>query len=381
MQNPSKNTRGGRAQAQGRFPHRRGMAWRLVGCLIAFAATSGCLKLDDSPTPRASRDGELFGPPGEREHDFGLVIAKPGLQLTHTFPLRNTTERPLRLLRVINRKPCCGEVRFTPTTLLAGQMTCLDVTLKVGESTEPLSHLAVVETDDPEFPSRQFFTFARPHPRFTLEPQKDNATLVRAGTTSTAHYTAMAFATPGDRPPSLDDAVILSNAPAQWIGSPKVREVDGGLIASSRPLSLSLIGDGTPGERVTSVEIARHGERLFALRAGWKVDAAIKSAPGALVIGIDSEPSQSTISLRSEDGKAFRITGIRSDLACVVAWPRESGARPIQSVAVQIEPAKRDSTRVGKLTIRTDHPFQPDLNVPVYVTGKAQGTSDHREAP
>lgn len=103
----------------------------------------------------------------------------------------------------INHKPCCGEVRFEPAALEPGQKTRLDITIRVGESTEPLSHLAVVETDHPDYPERSFFSYVRPHPRFRLQADEQHGSMsVSPKSSVRAGFVAFTYGTEAEAPVS-----------------------------------------------------------------------------------------------------------------------------------------------------------------------------------
>jgi len=324
----------------------------------------------------------LFGPQSDRRHDFGLVIGKPGLKLKHTFFLTNTMDRPVRLLRAINFKTCCGEVGFEPATLEPGQRSRLEITLKVGESTEPLSHLTVVETDHPEFAERRFFSFARPHPRFRLEPVEPQGTRsVRPKSSLRAGFVAFAYGTPSDGPPPLDRARIASDAHTEWMGPPRGRLLENGLIEQSRPLSATLVGEGEPGDRITAVEVWHQDERLGGVKVPWEVVAGIKAVPSALLVRSGPDTQKMPISLRSQDGQAFDVLKVTSSLPGIHGATIEKGAKPVHNVQVAIEPGPGNIRHWGQVTIKTNHPVQPVVKVAVFIAGPPADATTSLEAP
>jgi hypothetical protein len=275
----------------------------LIASSLALAQVSGGCSPPSSgfATARAHSQAELFGPQSDRRHDFGTILARPGRAVTHSFLLINNTGRQLRLVRAVNRKPCCGEVRFDPKTLAPGEQTTLTVTLRIGDSAEPLSHLAVVETDDPVFPTRDYFTFARPQPRFRLEPADSNGVLsVRPSSTVRAAFTAFSFGTVSEPPTPLGDSTIESALKVEWAAGPRNSSLSNGLSAQSRQFSLILRGDGEPGERSSTVTV-RHGDDVLgSTTLRWEVAQAVKAVPGALVLSARDGDVQHVVSLRSD---------------------------------------------------------------------------------
>src|SRR5579883_974602 len=99
-----------------------------LGCLCIVAGCS-----DSNPGTSASRERltptvataipeAAFGGKEARTFDFGHVIGGPGRTLIHHYQITNMAGRPVRLLRAINSKPCCGEIeRFEAATLQPSQ--------------------------------------------------------------------------------------------------------------------------------------------------------------------------------------------------------------------------------------------------------------------
>ncbi len=267
-----------------------------------------------------------------------------------------------------------------PTTLHPGQRVGLEVTLKVGESTEPLSHLAVVETDDPEYPTREFFTFAKPHPRFRLEPKGAQSIVLAPSATFAASLIAFSYGMASESPPSLDEAVLASDAGPEWVGPSRERVLDDGLIERSRPLTVQLVGKGDPGERLTRIHVSLRGETLGMAALHWEVTPGIKAAPRALLVNSASAVTLQTITLRAQDDQGFEVVELSSDLPGIRNETMDPGLRTVHVVRVAIEPGRENVRRWGKLTIKTTHPTQRIIKIPVFVTGPSPVSVIKREA-
>jgi hypothetical protein len=153
------------------------------------------------------------------------------------------------------------------------------------------------------------------------------------------------------------------------------------LIERSRALAVTLAAKGDPGERISSVQVSRRGEILGAVRLRWEVTAGIKAAPSALLVSSGSSATQKTISLRSQDGKAFEVLDVSSDLPGIRKETSDRGAKVAHVVRIAIEPGRENVRRWGQLTIRTTHPTQPIVKVAVFLAGPSLGAETPREAP
>jgi hypothetical protein len=312
----------------------------------------------------------LFGGQAERQHDFGLVIGSAELKLSHSFNLTNTTGRSVRLLRAVNHKPCCGDVRFQPTTLSPGQEAKLEVTIRIGESTEPFSHLTVLETDHPSFPRREFYVFARPHPHFRLDPDDNNKALaVTPKSSIVASFIAFAYGTQSQPPISLGEATVASDSKATWCGPSRDRVMENGLIERSRPISLSLRGDGDPGDRISTINVTHGSETLGASNFRWEVVPGIKASPSTLLLTHGSDSRRRIIWLRSQDGRPFQVVDVSSSVPGIRGTITEKGAKLVHNLGVTIGLEPGNSTRWGQLTIKTSHPSQPIVKMTVFIAG------------
>ncbi len=94
----------------------------------------------------------------------------------------------------------------------------------------------------------------------------------------------------------------------------------------------------------------------------WQVDPDITVQPRTLVLKKDEPSRSATIVLRS-DARAFRVLSVEpaTDLASARF---DTAAGQVHPVSVLIE-RSRARSRDFTLTIRTDHPDQPEIKVPV----------------
>jgi hypothetical protein len=260
----------------------------------SFAVISGCGHVDSSlsAVKQAHHGGELFGGQLERQFDFGMVLGEADRELSHTYTLTNTLDRPVKVLRSINGKPCCGEVEpIRPTTLLPGQSTTLTVTIYVGGATiGPVQHRAILETDHPEVPTQEFWTLATIRPRIRIEAAQQTIASLAPNSTTRLTFEAFAYGTSTDPPASLDDAQVRSSLEVDWSGPARERVIEGGLIERSRPFVVTLEADAEPGYRAGEFRLVDGGTTLLSYPLRWKVAPAVETTPAGVVVPTPPSP-------------------------------------------------------------------------------------------
>ncbi len=93
-------------------------------------------------------DDGLLGE-GSRSYHFGTVVNGPGKALVHHYRLTNHDTKDVKVVDVVNHKPCCGVVRIGKMVLHPGEETDVEVKLVVGEKYGDVVHEAEVVTDPP----------------------------------------------------------------------------------------------------------------------------------------------------------------------------------------------------------------------------------------
>jgi hypothetical protein len=321
-----------------------------------------------------------FGTESDRRHDFGPILGGRTTALDHVYLLTNRSNRPVRLVRALNLKSCCGDVELQPALLAPGERAELRVTLRIGDSIGPVTHRAAVETDLPEAQVVEFWTSAVVYPEARIEQRGEGAPAVSPGATSRREFVAITYGTP-DRPAvPLDDPALAGSLPVAWIG-PIVEDArEGGLIERSRPFAATRALPNDPGVHVDEVRLVRDGVPVAVLPIRWDVVSVLTATPGALVRGPTDAETQSIL-LRARDNRAFRVLGGESSLAgvCAAADKDEPAASQAIRVSFSNEPASEG--RSGQLHIRTDHPKQPVVTVPLYIAENAVQAREAREGP
>lgn len=301
----------------------------------------------------------------DREHDFGPVIASPGRKVEHLYRLTNPTHRDVKILNVINRKPCCGTVRAEAAVLRPGDTTDVAVTLLVGDRFGDVAHMVEVVTDAPEQPSRVLRTMARAIPPFRIEEDSafDRMTLVGTKKPRQAAYRVFAAGTMAEPPNGLDRLVLRSTIRVEWAGSKEPSASDDGLQVESRRFIAWLDPAGPLGERRAEF-LLMEGERAHGRHVvTWEIAPRMTASPK--VIAIRSNQRDYRIVIRAQDRKPFRVKRIESKETGIRGRVADASAGIAHTVHVEgVQPLKE---RRGAITVLTDHPIQERVDLPFVI--------------
>lgn len=342
------------------------LAISVAGC--DQAPKPGIPNVAHSPVPKDVRVPIPYGDSAARTHDFGSIPGSAGLRLTHRYPMTNGSDRAVKLLRAVNGKPCCGDIAFEPVTLEPGDTAWLEVTLRVGEGDQPLSHLASVTTDHPEAQVLEFRTCAQPRPRFVIERADKSIPSVNLGESKEISLVARSFGVK-DRPPvDLDRLKFESDITVEWDGLSSETKTPEGSVERTPKARAILKAAGTPGQRITTVGIRHDDETIPVPPLTWQVEPVHVFEPKALFLPVSKSPFEKSITVSASDGKPFLVQNIASDLPSLKMQAERSEMSPAQSIRVSFDPKAIVKARTGTITVTTTHPSQPVATIGVFLT-------------
>lgn len=338
---------------------------------VGLTLVIGC-GIDTSPPPYpgpdvtptlVTVDDAPFGDASDRRHDFGAIVGRPGLALDHTYTLVNTSDEPVEILRAVNLKSCCGTIQLDARTIEPGQAATLVVTIRVGEAIGPISHHAIVETDQPGAERLDFVTTVTAYPRVRIEEAGGAAPSPLPNQEVHRDFVAYAYGIADEPPLPLDETAIESVLGASWLEAAAERSIGGGIIERSRRLSLLLPAEGRVGWR--SEEFALKNGEAVVLRhvLTWEVVPHIAAVPKLAVFPRGTR--ERDIRLHARDETPFQVSRIELDAPGMRAAARGSGPAPLQIVQVQHDGHPEDAGRPLIMNIVTDHPEQANVEVPI----------------
>lgn len=317
--------------------------------------------------------------PAATRHDFGLILAGTEVTRSHTFRVVNTSNRPVPIRGVANRKPCCGDVApVAATTLEPGRALEVPVTLKLGLGSGKVVHVATVEVagGDEEI---NLSTEATTQARATVDEVPPGAGTVEIGRSGRVEYLIRSFGVEGDPPRALDESAIRCELPTAWAG-PATTDADRGdhLIATHRLLAVTLPASREHGRRSALLEVCGDDGAVIGRRqVAWEVPAALTASPAGLVLAAGAGRDLKVV-VRCRDDRAFRITEATTSVAGLVV-AIDDGARATHTLRGSYTPPSHPGPKAGEVIVRTDHPAQSVVKVAVYVAGS--GTDPVAPAP
>ena len=330
---------------------------------ICFLCCLGCEKpslINDNKY--IEQNSDLLGLTRDRKFDFGKCLISPQLNLLHQYSVCNNSNQPINLLRALNQKPCCGDIKFDPIILQPGESHYLTVILKHNQSSHPLSHLAVIETDHPQLQFVEFYTYADPQPMFILERMDDSITNVKIGESKRVPLNFHCYGDSKNKPFDLDRIRIETDLGFEWLGPITQISSRDGFLETIRKGELVFIGQGSSGSRISAVQVKDNDNLLYNENFAWKVDQILKVNPQVLMISGKEATKEYVIVVNSLDGKAFKVLEIIPDLPDLKVSKLVQTDPSSYSFVVHFD-QKPSSTRSGVIKLMTTHPHQASLAV------------------
>ncbi len=302
-----------------------------------------------------------------RTYNFGKLIGQAGTTREHIYRLENHSSRTVRIVEVVNLKPCCGSVSVSANALAPNGSAEVRVTLRPHVPFGRVTHEAVVQTDPPAPEELRLVSQAEVYPPLRIEEPADGERAPLLSSTSPRKYlfTAFAYGTALDAPLDLNSLELRSTLKGEWCGPKSSESTDGELREDSRSFFVWLDAAGEPGARRGEVCLLRGGEVALRHELFWEVLARITTSPSVAVV--DPAGGECRIEVRSHDHTAFRVVNASCDVPGVRARPFEPGAGLARSVRIESRPHSREAK--GTLTLETDHPVQSKIRVPVVLLG------------
>lgn len=331
-----------------------------------LAIVAGCDRPKSSPAtplPLTKLDHSLINE-RDRTHDFGVVVGSASRVLTYRYPLRNDSGQAVVLREVINRIPCCGTVQVGATRLEPGQATEAEVQFRVAGKFGLSAHEAEIVIDPPGDGPIVLRTMADVVPPIRFEERPDLPSS-KPGFRS-ATYEVIAAGDQTDPFPSLNQVVIEAQSPTRWAGPVIVDDGEGPIRRQHRSIVVDLDQRGEPGTHSDAIRL-KLAKQLIATRPlTWEVTRPIEVVPK--VIALTPTKRSSTIVIQSRDGKPFRIVTASADVAGIKVRPSDDAvAAATQTIGVQWSDNAKASDPKGVLQIRTDHPDQMAVSIPIVI--------------
>ncbi len=205
------------------FHRHRSSLSLLVIVVVGCADSDQKSAVTASPTASES-DVQLIGEE-LRSHSFGAVVSKSNLKLKHSYPLANISGHDVKVIQLVNRKPCCAEVHIGKTILHPGDTTELEVTLSIRQEFGEILHETVVLTEPAQPEELILRTMARAYPPMRIEEvtSATGTVLLSSDKPKVAEFRVVAYGSPTEG--LVDLHRIELRRPLRLLGSHPRRRV------------------------------------------------------------------------------------------------------------------------------------------------------------
>ena len=338
--------------------------------LIAMLGIGGC-RAEERPRPQPSmqpRAAVSLIDEKMRIHDFGAVVAKPGLVFVHHYKLVNRTPNVVTISNIINEKPCCGSISYTKSWLKPGEEETVEVTLKVGSKIGEINHEAVIITEPRS--SRPIFLSTRvtSYPPIRVEeatPTNTRSLLTTQGSLE-AEYRVVVNGTQEAEMIDLDRLKLTSELNTYWKYRKEIHNPIGELCSASRRFVATLNSQDGIGAKAVPVVISDDATALASYMITWEVKSLISCSPRTLVLTANTGGESRKIIIRSLDGTSFSLLDLASSLSAISALADREMKAESHVMEIRID-AKKLKKAKGVIVVKTSHASVPRVEIPVFV--------------
>jgi len=324
------------------------------------------LILRPPPNESAAANASLIGEES-RSHHFGAVISKSGLKLKHAYRLVNSTAHDIKVRDLVNRKPCCGEVRIGKTMLHPGDETEVEVTLSIRQEFGDTVHDTVVLTEPAQSEELVLRTMASAYPAIRIEEiaPASGTVLLSSDRPKPVELRVLAYGSSTEGPLDLDGVELRSTIKVDWLGPKEEATSEDGLTVETRRFTARLDPAGAPGERKAEIVLVNDKQPCCTHVVSWETVTPITAFPKMIVLKPGERDYR--VLIQSRDQKLFRITRIECNVPGIKGRAANDGAGVTQTVAVERPGALQPQSVRGLITVFTDHPAQGKVDLPFVV--------------
>ena len=342
-----------------------------VGCSSAEPELPAFLTSANSNTPGRAGPGRADATAGDRDHDFGAILAS-GQTLEHRFKLANPGPRPLRLLKSEASTPCCSEIGPLPELIPPGGSAEIPVLFRPGFGTGPKRVGFAVATDRQSEPVISFSLAATFLSALEVEFDDPQSVTLPCGQPGKREILvtcrrkgSLGFGAPtslGTYPP----------LPARFLSEPSESR-QGDVFEVRRRAEIVLPASSEPGLKKVELRLGWGGPGPDDSRPLiWTVSPVLLATPPAIVLSDKaSEDTSREIVVRATTGE-FRVLAVRGKaLAPGLRLPE--GKAAVHRLKLTFD---RSVVGISDIRVTTDHPDQPVVKFGVLVPSSSKTSGD-----
>ncbi len=300
----------------------------------------------------------------EELFDFGDVLSKND-PLTHSFQVRNPTDRPVKVLDAVALVPCCSKFVTVPDSVASGGCVSFAMELRPGPQSGPKVARFTVRTDDRPGSELVFTLKANFIPEVAVEPVEGPRPTQPVG--KAGRFTLrVACRRIGDEGLGAPDAVeVVTPLVAPTVVRVVDRERKGAIETEIGEVTVQTPADMGPGVHGGEVRFRWADGRSFKHVVFWEVVPTIRAIPPAVVVRDDADEVGRKIMLRADD-VPFRVVGVECatlDATCLPAVE----AKLEHDCRLRLKPRGPKTTSFHEVFIVTDHPLQPKVRIEAHL--------------
>jgi hypothetical protein len=290
-----------------------------------------------------------------RTHNFGAVVSNANRKLTHSYRLRNSEQRRIEIVDLVNRKPCCGELRLSQNVLEPGDEATVDVVLSVRQEFGEIIHETVVLTEPPQSGDIILRTCAKVYPPIQIDEvtPASGSTVLSTGGPKPVEFNVLAYGTATDPVADLDRLALRSELLVKWAGAKSERQLDDGLWLASRRCSAVLDPKGPIGDRKAQILLEIGGRAAYAHTVAWIVVPPVTTRPKVLAVTPGVAKDYLLIA-HSHDQEKFRVTRVECGIPGIRGEIPEGEPATSQTVRIRGENVDRQGNTRGAITPRRE---------------------------
>ena len=332
--------------------------------LLAGLFLTGCLA---SPPPPVSPngDGARDESAGVQADDLGIVLTR-GQTIRHEFVLRNPTAKPVRVLGAQALMPCCSRIVTVPATIPARGEARLAVDFQPEFQSGRKQVGFRVGTDREDEPVLGFVLRAALVPEVQVRTVEGGGLSLLMGKSGKQVLRVVARRYKEEGLSARETIADAGTVKATFVGGPTEMVRPDGVVESWRDVAVEILPDREAGSRTEALVFGWADGRAWDHRLHWTVTPHLRAIPDGLIVGLDD--AVKAVAIRSETAP-FRILGIEGGGVASVG-EGSNADRPSRSHLIRLDfhGDRPRPTGPFDVTIRTDHPEQPEVTVSVLMS-------------
>jgi hypothetical protein len=316
-------------------------------------------------------------------YDFGPVKLSGSDRLNHIYEITNKSNQTIELIRAVNVKSCCGDVRCPQIVLHPGMNARIEVELRKNKL-GPIDHLAVVETDHPNAKEIQLVTTAEIYPEsdmIEIDGSLLDVSLLK-GQSIEREYKIRSFGARNELPIDLSDLSIRTTLKARWRGESELTELERGVVMRSRDLIVTISNDLKElGTQFDDIEILNGKKTIARRRIVGEAVPSVTVSPKLIFFKRSSISSKHSILIHAIDDLPFRIIKIRCPSLSVEILTMSDNPEIRKKLDIQLSWKENPDSKLKSTTveIEIDHHVQKIVSIPIQIQGV--GRADQGKKP